>query len=95
MGDIVKVSDGELFPADLMCLHCALDEHICYVKTTNLDGETNLKVKRCAHRLPAQPAPLAKSQRCNRRRHVREHVHTASLVRARNVCARRVQAGVG
>lgn len=46
VGDIVKVRDGDLFPADLMCLHCDLTEHICYVKTTNLDGETNLKVKR-------------------------------------------------
>jgi magnesium-transporting ATPase (P-type) len=47
VGDIVKVRDNDLFPADLMCLHCNLPEHICYVKTTNLDGETNLKVKRC------------------------------------------------
>lgn len=46
VGDIVKVSDGDLFPADLMCMHCDLPERICYVKTTNLDGETNLKVKR-------------------------------------------------
>lgn len=47
VGDIVKVRDGDLFPADLMCMHCDLPERICYVKTTNLDGETNLKVKRC------------------------------------------------
>lgn len=48
VGDVVKVMDNELFPADLLCLHCDLDERICFVKTTNLDGETNLKVKRCA-----------------------------------------------
>ena len=47
VGDVVKVMDNELFPADLMCLHCELEERICFVKTTNLDGETNLKVKRC------------------------------------------------
>lgn len=48
VGDVVKVFDNDLFPADLMCLHCDLPERICYVKTTNLDGETNLKVKRYA-----------------------------------------------
>lgn len=47
VGDVLKVKDGELFSADLLCLHCALAERICYVTTTNLDGETNLKVKRC------------------------------------------------
>lgn len=46
VGDVVKVFDNDLFPADLMCVHCELPERICYVKTTNLDGETNLKVKR-------------------------------------------------
>lgn len=46
VGDVVKVFDNDLFPADLICLHCELPERICYVKTTNLDGETNLKVKR-------------------------------------------------
>lgn len=56
VGDVLKVKDGELFAADLLCLHCALDERICYVTTTNLDGETNLKVKRCAPRAPARMA---------------------------------------
>ena len=51
VGDMLKVQDGELFPADLLCLHCALPEQICYVTTVNLDGETNLKVKRCARPL--------------------------------------------
>lgn len=30
--------DGEDFPADLVCLHCASEHNVCYVKTTNLDG---------------------------------------------------------
>ena len=38
--------DEELFPADLMCLHSELPENVCYIKTTNLDGETNLKIKK-------------------------------------------------
>jgi P-type E1-E2 ATPase len=58
VGHVVKVQDNELFPADLMCLHCELEERICFVKTTNLDGETNLKVKRCAPpQGAAAPAP--------------------------------------
>jgi P-type E1-E2 ATPase len=46
VGDVVKVHDNDLVPADLLCLHCEMPERICYVKTTNLDGETNLKVRR-------------------------------------------------
>ena len=57
VGDVVLVRDGELFPADLLCLHCELSERICYVRTTNLDGETNLKVKKCARRFRLLPFP--------------------------------------
>lgn len=46
VGDIIQVWDDELFPADLMCLHSDMDENVCYIKTTNLDGETNLKIKK-------------------------------------------------
>ena len=35
---LLEVRDGEDFPADLLCLHCASAQHVCYVKTTNLDG---------------------------------------------------------
>jgi P-type E1-E2 ATPase len=58
VGDVLMMRDGELFPADLLCLHCALPERIAYVTTTNLDGETNLKVKRCAPASRLLAAPL-------------------------------------
>ncbi|KMS97426.1 hypothetical protein BVRB_5g127060 isoform B [Beta vulgaris subsp. vulgaris] len=45
VGDIVKVEKDEFFPADLILLSSSYDEAICYVETTNLDGETNLKLK--------------------------------------------------
>ncbi|GMH31586.1 hypothetical protein Nepgr_033430 [Nepenthes gracilis] len=45
VGDIVKVEKEEYFPADLILLSSSYDEAICYVETTNLDGETNLKLK--------------------------------------------------
>ena len=38
VGDIVEVHDNEDFPADLLCLYCQLDDGVCYIKTTNLDG---------------------------------------------------------
>lgn len=46
VGDIVYVADEEEFPADLLCLFAALPENVCFVQTANLDGETNLKVRR-------------------------------------------------
>ncbi|KAF8401024.1 hypothetical protein HHK36_014327 [Tetracentron sinense] len=46
VGDVVKVEKDQFFPADLLMLSSSYDDGICYVETMNLDGETNLKVKR-------------------------------------------------
>ncbi|XP_042024546.1 probable phospholipid-transporting ATPase 4 [Salvia splendens] len=46
VGDIVKVEKDQFFPADLLFLSSSYEDGICYVETMNLDGETNLKVKR-------------------------------------------------
>ncbi|GKA12944.1 probable phospholipid-transporting ATPase 4 [Tanacetum coccineum] len=46
VGDVVKVEKDHFFPADLLFLSSSYDDGICYVETMNLDGETNLKVKR-------------------------------------------------
>ncbi|XP_031404839.1 putative phospholipid-transporting ATPase 9 isoform X2 [Punica granatum] len=45
VGAVIKVEKDEFFPADLILLSSSYDEAICYVETTNLDGETNLKLK--------------------------------------------------
>ncbi|KAM7280288.1 hypothetical protein ACFE04_007422 [Oxalis oulophora] len=45
VGDIVRIEKDQLFPADLILLSSSFDVGICYVETTNLDGETNLKLK--------------------------------------------------
>ena len=42
VGDIVKCVEGETFPADLLHLTSS-NEGDCYIKTSSLDGEKNLK----------------------------------------------------
>lgn len=45
VGDVIKVCDGEQFPADLVLLASSEPNSIAYIKTSNLDGETNLKIR--------------------------------------------------
>ena len=45
-GDIVRVKNGEMIPADLVVLQTGLPEGVCYINTANLDGETNLKLRK-------------------------------------------------
>lgn len=44
-GDIIKVKDGETFPADLVLLSSS-SKNMCYIETANLDGESNYKQRR-------------------------------------------------
>lgn len=46
VGDAIVVRDDENFPADLICLRSALPDNVCFIRTTNLDGETNLKIRK-------------------------------------------------
>lgn len=46
VGDVVRVCDDELFPADLLCLDTGLADGVCFIRTTNLDGESNLKIRK-------------------------------------------------
>jgi len=43
VGDIVRVSDGEFFPADLAVIATSNQDGLCLVETASLDGEKNLK----------------------------------------------------
>ncbi|KNE72591.1 phospholipid-translocating P-type ATPase, flippase [Allomyces macrogynus ATCC 38327] len=45
VGDILRVENGEFFAADLILLSSSEPDAICYIETSNLDGETNLKIK--------------------------------------------------
>lgn len=59
VGDIIIVSEGEHFPADVVIVDVSDGEKLAFVETKNLDGETNLKSKicptlPCGSRLPQQ-----------------------------------------
>ncbi|ETW08645.1 hypothetical protein, variant [Aphanomyces invadans] len=45
VGDVVKVLDGESFPADLVILETSFMDGQAQVETANLDGETDLKIR--------------------------------------------------
>ncbi|KAI9179474.1 aminophospholipid translocase [Blastocladiella emersonii ATCC 22665] len=45
VGDVLRVDNSEFFAADLILLASSEPDAICYIETSNLDGETNLKIK--------------------------------------------------
>ncbi|KAI8146793.1 hypothetical protein BJV82DRAFT_509376 [Fennellomyces sp. T-0311] len=44
-GDYILIRNDEDVPADVVILSTSDPDHICYIETQNLDGETNLKVR--------------------------------------------------
>ncbi|KAL9539518.1 hypothetical protein PS6_011175, partial [Mucor atramentarius] len=45
VGDVLRVESGDNFPADLILISSSEPEGLCYIETSNLDGEVNLKIK--------------------------------------------------
>ncbi|CAN1852619.1 Phospholipid-transporting ATPase 3 [Linum perenne] len=50
VGDIVKIKQDGFFPADLLFLASTNADGVCYIETSNLDGETNLKIRKALER---------------------------------------------
>ncbi|KAF6036994.1 ATP8A1 [Bugula neritina] len=46
VGDMIKLTDGSLIPADTLLLSSSEPQAIAYIQTANLDGETNLKIRK-------------------------------------------------
>ena len=58
VGDIIRIEDGEQVPADCVLLKVAEDKPECFVSTSPLDGERNLKPKLASARVAQACASL-------------------------------------
>lgn len=57
VGDIVRVKQDGFFPADLLFLASTNADGVCYIETANLDGETNLKIRKALEKTWDYVAP--------------------------------------
>ncbi len=46
VGDLILVNENEDFPADMVIVASSTPDSSCYIQTSSLDGEKNLKTKR-------------------------------------------------
>ncbi|KAI9011969.1 hypothetical protein CLU79DRAFT_709666 [Phycomyces nitens] len=52
VGDICRIESSEFFPADLVLLSSSEPEGLCYIETSNLDGQVRLETQKIKQALP-------------------------------------------
>jgi len=59
VGNFLYISNKQPLPADMVILASIEEENICYIETSSIDGETNLKLRRAISYLPTDAPPMA------------------------------------
>ncbi|PFH32645.1 hypothetical protein BESB_012570 [Besnoitia besnoiti] len=59
VGNILRLTDGEEVPADIVVLATSNSDGVAYVETSKLDGETNLKFKQGVKETRGESSPLS------------------------------------